>query len=359
MAVAFHQLEIADVRRDTEDAVSLAFAVPPQLAAEYRFTPGQHLTLRTFLAGVEMRRSYSICSGLDDGELRVAVKRHGVFSEFINTSVKQGGRIDVMTPQGRFGIVPDPGAARDYLFIAAGSGITPVMSILKSVLAREPASRAVLLYGNRTARSIILKRELEDLKDRHLDHLAVYHVLSRERQEVELLNGRIDPHKIRRLLRGVLPAANIDHAFLCGPGDMIETARSALAEMGGAPERIHIEHFTVEGAPAPSPGARAVREEISSTPPVAVVDIRLNGLDHVVPLFEGETIVAAGLRHGLEMPYSCRGGMCCTCRARLVSGQVKMDRNYSLEPWELEKGFVLTCQSHPVTARVAVDYDEL
>ena len=361
MSVAFHRLKIREVRRETPEAVSIAFAVPPELAQAYRFDPGQHLTLRTMLGDVETRRSYSICTGPDDGDLRVVVKQQdgGLFSNWIHAAAKVGDAIEVMTPQGRFGIQPDPGASRNYLAIAAGSGITPIMSILRSVLAREPASRVALLYGNRTARSIIFKRELETLKDRFLDRLSVHHVLSRERQELELFNGRIDAGKIEAVLKAALPADVIDHAFLCGPGDLIEKSRSALLRLGILPERIHVEHFTVDGMPAPAPAPIRAERRAEAETPAAIVEIRLNGLDHLVPLQTGETIVEAGLRQGLEMPYSCRGGMCCTCRAKLVSGEVKMDRNFSLEPWEMAAGYVLTCQSHPLTPTVAVDYDHV
>lgn len=358
MSVAFHRLKIRDVRRETPEAVSIAFAVPPELAEAYRFDPGQHLTLRTMLGGAETRRSYSICTAPDDGDLRVVVKQQdgGLFSNWINQAAKPGDFIDVMTPQGRFGIRPDPDVSRDYLAIAAGSGITPIMAILRSVLTRQPGSRIVLLYGNRTAQSIIFKRELEALKDRFLARLSVHHVLSRERQELELFNGRIDAGKIEAVIKAALPPEAIDHAFLCGPGDLIETSRSTLLRLGVLSERIHVEHFTVDGMPASAP-MRAERKPEAEA--AARIEIRLNGLDHVVPLLPGETIVEAGLRHGLEMPYSCRGGMCCTCRAKLVSGQVKMDRNYSLEPWEMAAGYVLTCQSHPLTPKVAVDYDHV
>jgi ring-1,2-phenylacetyl-CoA epoxidase subunit PaaE len=358
MSVAFHPLQIRDVRAETPEAVSIAFAVPPELAQEYRFDPGQHLTLRTILDGAETRRSYSICTAPDDRDLRIVVKKQdaGVFSNWIHAAAKVGEAIDVMTPQGRFGIRADPDACRNVLAIAAGSGITPVMSILRSVLEREAKSRIVLLYGNRTARSIIFKRELEALKDRYLDRLSVYHVLSRERQELELFNGRIDAAKIEAVLKAALPPGAIDHAFLCGPGDLIETSRTALQRLGVPAERIHAEHFSEDGMPVAAP-IRTERKPDAAA--AATIDIRLNGLDHVVPLLSGETIVEAGLRHGLEMPYSCRGGMCCTCRAKLVRGEVRMDRNFSLEPWELAAGYVLTCQSHPLTPKVAVDYDHV
>src|SRR5436309_3894204 len=290
MSVAFHRLKIRDVRRETPEAVSIAFAVPSELAEAYRFDPGQHLTLRTTLDGAETRRSYSICTGPDDDDLRVVVKQQegGLFSNWINETAKVGDTIDVMTPQGRFGIRSDPGASRNYLAIAAGSGITPVMSILRSVLAREPASRIALLYGNRTAQSIIFKRELEALKDRFLARLSVHHVLSRERQELELFNGRIDAGKIEAVLKAALPADRVDHAFLCGPGDLIEASRAALQRLGVPSERLHVEHFTVDGMPAPAP-VRAERKPEAETE--ATIEIRLNGLDHLVPLRAGETIV--------------------------------------------------------------------
>jgi ring-1,2-phenylacetyl-CoA epoxidase subunit PaaE len=359
MAIAFHTLEIADVRRETPEAVSIAFAVPPELRDAYRFEPGQHLTLRATVDGAEVRRSYSICTGLDDGELRVAVKRvdGGAFSGFAN-HLKAGDRIDVMTPQGRFGFAPDPAVARTYLAIAAGSGITPVMSILCSVLAREPKSRVCLVYGNRNSQSIIFKQALEDLKDRFLDRLAIHHVLSRESQEVALLNGRIDAGKISTILRTLVPAGEIDAAFLCGPGRLIEASKASLVRAGMPAGRIHVEYFSVDGVP----GARRASAQASpaaTAQPSATVRVRLDGSDHVVALLDGETIVEAGLRHGLEMPYSCRGGMCCTCRARLTEGHVTMEQNFSLEPWEMQAGYVLTCQAHPTTTTVAVDYDQV
>lgn len=359
MAVEFHELKVADVRRETPAAVSIAFAVPPALAAAYRFSPGQHLTLRKRNGGAEIRRSYSICTGLDDGELRIAVKKveGGAFSGFANEAIRVGDTIEVMTPQGRFGLAPEPGAARLHLAIAAGSGITPIMSILRSVLRREPESRFVLLYGNRTQADIIFKDALDDLKDRYLDRLAIYHVLSREPQEVALLNGRIDGEKIAAVLRAVGSAAAIDQAFLCGPGGLIEDSRNALAGLGVASDRIHVEYFTVDGVPGaarlPVPTARNVGDV------VATARLTLYGAQHEIAILAGETVVEAGLRQGLEMPYSCRGGMCCTCRAKLVRGEVRMEQNYSLEPWEMQAGFVLTCQSHPLTRELVLDYDQV
>ncbi len=358
MAIEFHKLRIADVRRETPEAVSIAFDVPQSLREAYRFQPGQHLTLRTHADGREIRRSYSICAGLDDGELRVAVKKvdGGVFSTLCNERVQPGDEIEVMTPQGRFGVMPDPAAARTYLAVAAGSGITPILSLLRSTLAREKNSRFTLIYGNRSARSIIFKEALEDLKDRFLDRLTVHHVLSREKQDIDLLNGRIDAEKIEAILKGVPAGTQFDHVFLCGPGGMIEQARAALGRLGVPEPRIHSEYFSADGLPV-TPRAAAAPGEAQQ--PVAVAHVNLDGRSYDIPVRDGETVMDAGLRAGIELPYSCRGGMCCTCRARLVSGEVRMDVNYSLEPWELEAGYVLTCQSHPLTKDVTLDYDDV
>ncbi len=359
MAVAFHTLKVADVRRETPDAVSIAFAVPPELADEYRFHPGQHLTLRRDCDGQDIRRSYSICTGLDDRELRVAVKKvdGGVFSTLCNDIIRPGDMIEVMTPQGRFGVMPAPDAARTYLAIAAGSGITPVLSLMRSVLTREPNSQFMLIYGNRTAKDIIFKEALEDLKDRFLGRLTVHHVLSREQQEIELFNGRIDAGKIEMLLTSFAPASKIDHAFLCGPGAMIEDARATLKRLGTPDGHIHIEYFSTDGipvAPRRTTSAAGVAEQ-----PVAHAHVTLHGSAYNIPMLDGETVIDAGERAGIEMPYSCRGGMCCTCRAKLVSGEVEMAVNYSLEPWEKEAGYVLTCQARPLTKEIVVDYDEV
>jgi len=358
MAVAFHKLKVADVRRETPDAVSIAFAVPPELADEYRFHPGQHLTLRRECDGQDVRRSYSICTGLDDRELRVAVKKveGGVFSTLCNEVLRPGDTIDVMTPQGRFGVMPDPATARNYLAIAAGSGITPILSLLRSVLSREPDSRFMLIYGNRTAKDIIFKEALEDLKDRFIGRLVVHHVLSREQQEIELFNGRIDAGKIEALLKSFASANRIDHAFLCGPGAMIEDAKATLIRLGTPPGNVHIEYFSTDGVPVTP---RRTAAKAAGEAPVAHAHVTLHGSVYEIPMLDGETIIDAGERAGIELPYSCRGGMCCTCRAKLVSGEAEMAVNYSLEPWEKEAGYVLTCQARPLTKEIVVDYDEV
>jgi ring-1,2-phenylacetyl-CoA epoxidase subunit PaaE len=358
-APQFHTLRISDVRRETPDSVSLAFAIPDALGEAYRFAPGQHVTLKRVIGGEEVRRSYSICSGLDEGELRVAIKKQpgGVFSCFAQERLKPGDAIEVMTPAGHFTASLDPAARRTYLGIAAGSGITPLLSIIKTVLAREPLSRFFLLYGNRTTQSIMFRAALEDLKDRFLDRFSLSHVLSRESQDVPALSGRIDAEKIALLLRGIAPAGAIDHAFVCGPAALLDTAERALLAQGLERRRLHLERFTIDGAPPPlrpAPGAEAAPRAI-----VAEAEAVLDGIRHRFAIAAGETVIEAALAGGLELPYSCRGGMCCTCRARLVSGEVEMERNYSLEPWELASGYVLTCQSRPKTATLILDYDQV
>ncbi len=360
MAVAFHPLTVTDVRRETPDAVSIAFAVPEHLRDEFRFHPGQHLTLRRDCDGADVRRSYSICTGLDDDELRVAVKKieGGLFSTLCNETIRPGETIEVMTPQGRFGIVPDPAASRNYLAIAAGSGITPVLSLLRSILIREPRSQFMLIYGNRTSKDILFKEALEDLKDRFLGLLTVHHVLSREQQDIALFNGRIDAEKIATLLKSFVPADAIDHAFLCGPGAMIADAKDTLARLGARADAIHIEYFSTEGVPV-APRSEASKSVRADASPVAHAHVTLHGVAYDIAMRAGETVIDAGERMGLEMPYSCRGGMCCTCRAKLVSGEVEMALNYSLEPWELDAGYVLTCQARPLSPEIVVDYDEM
>ena len=360
MTPQFHRLVVSEVRRETADCVSLAFAVPAELRDAYRFAHGQNVTVKLAIDDNEQRRSYSICAGVDEGELRVAVKRQpgGIVSSFITERLRPGDALEVMTPTGNFTTPLDPASARLYLGIAAGSGITPLMSIIKTVLAREPKSQFFLLYGNRTTQDIIFRDALEDLKDRYLDRLSLTHVLSREAQDVPALSGRIDEAKVALFLRNIVPAAKIDHAFICGPAGLIDTAEAALKTLGVALERIHVERFTVDGVPSP----RRTTQPTSAPETrrfIAEAEAVLDGIRHRFPIGEDETVITAALAAGLELPYSCRGGMCCTCRAKLVEGKVEMDHNYSLEAWELAAGYVLTCQSRPKTERVVLDYDQV
>ncbi len=352
----FHTLKIVSLRRETADSVSLAFAVPDALRKAYHYAPGQYLTLRAIIGGEDVRRSYSICSGLDDNELRVAIKRvpGGTFSNWANDLLRAGEALAVMTPDGRFGVPIEPGASRTLVGFAAGSGITPILSILKTVLLREPASRFFLFFGNRSTESIMFRGQLEDLKDRFLSRLSVFHVLSREQQDVPILNGHLDAEKVKRLLRSMVPAVSVDHAFVCGPQPMIEGLEKALADAGLMRERIHVERFTPAAGGRPRPVALQ-----PTAAPKAVATVISEGVRTDIPVAEGEAIIDAAIRAGRNLPYSCKGGMCCTCRARLLEGRVEMTVNYSLEPWETDAGYVLTCQSHPVTARVVLDYDQV
>jgi len=348
----FHALRVADVRRETEDTVSVAFTVPEELAAAYDFAPGQHIAIRMpGPDGEEVRRSYSICSGLDDGELRVAVKSiaGGVVGVHANERLKAGDVLDVMTPAGRFTTTLDPASAKSYLGIAAGSGITPVISLIRSVLAREPRSRFTLVYGNRGPTTVIFREALEDLKDRYLERLQIIHVFSREQQHAPLLNGRIDAAKLGALAEHLLDVPSYDEAFICGPEPMTLAVRDALVELGIAPTHVHLELF---GSHAPAP--RPPRAITSDRRQVTVIQ---GGIKTEIAAHPDDTLLEAGQAAGLDLPFSCRGGVCATCRAKVLDGAVAMDVNYALEQWETDAGFVLTCQSHPTTDHVVVDYD--
>jgi ring-1,2-phenylacetyl-CoA epoxidase subunit PaaE len=352
----FHWLTVAAVQQETRDAITVGFAVPPALAAAYAFRAGQYLTLRATIGGEEVRRSYSICAGEDEGVLRIAIKRvaDGVFSGWAQQTLRPGVAIEVMTPTGRFGIPAAPPGPRVHVAIAAGSGITPVLAILRTVLALEPDSRFFLLYGSRASDEIMFRATLEDLKDRHLGRLSVFHVLSREQRDVDVLNGRLDAAKLHVLLPRLLGGVAIDHAYVCGPHAMIEAATVALLACGVAPDAVHVERFTsvLEGRPrppAPPPAADA--------PPFATAVVIADGKRTELPVAAGEAVLDAAVRAGLDLPFSCKGGMCSTCRARLLEGSVSMTVNYALEPWETAAGFVLTCQSRPTSKRVVIDYD--
>ena len=347
----FHPLRIAALHRDTADAVVLTFDVPATLKPAFRFTPGQYLTLRAVIAGQDIRRSYSICSAPHEPALRVAIKRvdGGVFSTWANTSLKAGDTLLAMTPDGRFGLAPEPGAGRCFAAFVAGSGITPVLSLMTALLTQETGSRFFLFCGNRSTDSIMFRSEIEDLKDRYMSRLSVFHVLSREEQDIQVLNGHLDADKLRRLAIMLPP---VDHAFVCGPQPMIEGLPAVLTEIGVP--HVHVERFTpsVDGRPRSVPVAEGAK-------PAAIATIIYEGSRMDIPVAEGEAIIDAALRAGRNLPFSCKGGMCCTCRAKVVEGRVEMAVNYSLEPWEVAAGFVLTCQARPLTEHVVVDFDQV
>ncbi len=353
----FHSLSIARVERETRDAVAITFAVPAQLADAFRFDPGQHLTLRTTIEGQDVRRSYSICSAQHEGTLRIAVKRNpqGTFSCWANERLKAGDVIDVLPPMGHFNVPLDPAARRRYVGFAAGSGITPLLSIVKTTLATEPASEFTLFYGNRASSTVMFKEELAALKDLHLTRFNLVHVLSREAQDIDLLHGRIDRAKADALLSHWVDLENVDAVFVCGPDGMMHAVSEALAGRGFPASKMKIERFATsiprhEHRPAKMP------ERGHDQCQVTVV---IDGSAKSFPVDKAnESVLEAGLAHGIELPYSCKAGVCSTCRAKLVAGEVDMDANFALEDYEVARGFVLTCQSYPVSDTVTIDYDQ-
>lgn len=350
----FHPLTVGDVTPLTDDAVAITFEVPPELADDYDFIQGQHLTIRTSLAGEDVRRSYSICSPAHSGVLRIGVKvlPRGHFSGFAADTLKVGDVLDVMTPTGRFYTPLDPANEKHYCAIAAGSGITPVFAIIATTLAQEPKSRVTLIYVNRTSRSIMFLEELEDLKDRYAGRFHLIHVLTREVQDAEFLSGRLDAARLTKITETLVPAETVDDWFLCGPYDMVADLRQALLDQAVQPVSVHTELFHV------SIGPRAAQPASSEAAEGSAVTINLDGRSSrlMVP-GDDVPILEAALRVRSDAPFACRGGVCGTCRARVVEGAVTMDTNYALEPDEIGRGYVLTWQSHPTTDTVVLDFD--
>ncbi|HDS1724110.1 phenylacetate-CoA oxygenase/reductase subunit PaaK [Pseudomonas putida] len=355
----FHSLTIKQVRNETRDAVSIAFDVPEHLQDQFRFTQGQYLVMRTQLDNEEVRRSYSICSAVQDGELRVAVKRvpGGRFSAFANEVLKEGQQLEVMPPSGSFFVPLDPARQGNYLGVAAGSGITPILSIIATTLASEPHSRFTLLYGNRSSSGALFRDKLEDLKNRYLDRLNLIFVFSREQQDVDLYNGRIDADKCGQLFSRWLDVAGLDAAFICGPQAMTETVRDSLQANGMAKERIHFELFAAAGSEARREAREAARQVDSALSHITVIsDGRALSFD--LPR-NTQNVLDAGNAIGAELPYSCKAGVCSTCKCRVIEGEVEMDSNHALEDYEVAAGYVLSCQTYPVSDRVVLDFDQL
>ena len=382
MASHFRALTVEDVRRETAECISVAFAIPAGLREEFQWRQGQNITLRTRINGEEVRRSYSICSSPLDKELRVAIKKvpGGVFSTYANEQLQKGHVIDVLPPSGKFYTELLPENRKRYLAFAAGSGITPILSLIKTTLAVEPGSHFTLVYGNRHRGSILFREELEGLKNRYMDRLSLLHILSREQMDSPLNQGRIDTGKCGELCHQLIDLRMVDEVFLCGPEEMIFMLKDWLEQQGVEARKIHFELFHTRGEDARASGTgsagvvvgqdrnagadsgaaasaakvagRSGREKISR------VTVRLDGISHDFNLpYDGASILDAAMMEGVDLPFACKGGVCCTCRARLAEGQVEMEVNYALEPDELAAGFILTCQSHPRTDRVIVDYD--
>ncbi|ULQ51377.1 1,2-phenylacetyl-CoA epoxidase subunit PaaE [Flavihumibacter fluvii] len=358
MSIHFHSLAISDIRQETSDCVSVAFEIPDQLKDIFRFREGQNITLRTIINGEETRRSYSICSSPADQELRVAIKAvdHGRFSNFANNNLKKGDRIDVLPPTGKFNTELQPLLKKQYVAFAAGSGITPIISIIKTVLATEPDSEFTLVYGNRNRGSIIFREALEALKNKYIIRFRIIHILSREVTDASINYGRINADKCRQLQEGLINWLETDHFFLCGPEDMIFSVRDFLLAAGVDGAKIHFELFTTPGQEnSTTPSKEKI---IAGTGPLSNITVKLDGIAFTFDLgYNSQSILDAALQKGADLPYACKGGVCSTCRAKLVSGQVDMDQNYALEPEELAAGFILTCQSHPRTPAVVVDFD--
>ena len=354
----FHKLVIKSITRETPDCVSLSFEVPAELRETFSYQSGQYLTLRREHQGEELRRSYSLCSSPLDNEWRVAIKKvpDGRFSTLaVDGSLRPGDTLDVMPPQGRFTASLHPTQAKSYALFAAGSGITPILSIAKTILLTEPASRVYLVYGNRGRNSIIFKEQIEGLKNKFVQRLSVFHVLSREQGDSDLFFGRLDHTKATQLLQKALPAAGLDECFICGPEAMIHDVQQALIEADVAPEAIHFELFAAAGGNAQAKIVRPVGDDDQKSQ----VTLRLDGRGYRLDMsYYGDTVLDAALAAGIDAPYSCKNGMCSTCRARVTSGTAVMDVNYSLSETEVAKGYVLTCQARPTTATVTVDFDE-
>jgi ring-1,2-phenylacetyl-CoA epoxidase subunit PaaE len=354
----FHALKVRELRRETHDCVSVSFEVPEELRDEYQFLHGQHLTLKTQLNGEEIRRSYSICTSPNEADLRVAIKKipGGQFSSFANEGLQAGDTLDVMTPLGSFHTALDAGQKKFYVAFVAGSGITPVMSILKSVLETEPESHFTLFYGNRNTDTIIFRDQLDDLKNRYLQRLTIHHILSQEDPGSDLFSGRIDAGKCEVFCSKLLDVEEVDEFFLCGPEPMIFAVQETLQTMGVDSRKIHFELFT-------SPVGKLGVSEKKWTPPaqpiLSKITITLDGntftFDHTssdVPILD------AAQKKGADLPFACKGGVCCTCKAKVLEGEVEMEVNYGLEAEEVEAGYVLTCQAHPKTDKLVLSFDE-
>lgn len=354
MALHFHKLTVKDIKAETADCVSISFDVPEKLKEEFRFTQGQNITIKTNLDDV--RRSYSICSSPLENDLRVAVKKvaNGVFSTFATEKLKKGDSLDVMQPTGTFFTEVKPSNRKDYVFFAAGSGITPVISIIKTILLTENHSKVTLVYGNKNMASIIFKEEIEGLKDKHLQRFRVYYILSRERTESDFNYGRIDVAKCNHLSK-LINIEAIDDFFICGPEQMIFTVKDFLGGWGVKADKIHFELFTTPTRKNTQiyTAAKQTSEEGSE------VTIKVDGRTYDFMLdYNSNTILDAGLAEGIDLPFACKGGVCCSCKAKLLEGKVEMEANYGLEDSEVKDGFILTCQSHPRSKKIVVDYDE-
>lgn len=357
MSIHFHSLKIKEIKKETEDCVSLQFEIPDELKNNFFYHQGQSLTMRSTINGEEVRRTYSLCSSPLDNVWKVAIKKvdGGLFSSFANSELKKGDVLDVMEPVGKFYTELNPAHKKNYLAFAAGSGITPVISIIKTTLHSEPGSSFTLIYGNKSRSSIIFFEELEGLKNKFIDRFTFINILSRERTESPVNFGRINTEKLNELEK-LIDYSSVDETFLCGPEEMIFCIKDFLQQKGINEKKIHFELFTTAGQKKKSE-VRSRKSEI--TGPASKISVKVDGrsFDFDLSLNSDSTILDAALKQGADLPYACKGGMCCTCKAKLLEGEVEMDVHWGLEHEEIEKGFILTCQSHPKTEKVVVDFD--
>ena len=355
MTPKFHSLKVKEVIKETEDCVSIAFDVPTNLIDDYTYVPGQYLTLKTDINGEDIRRSYSLCSAPFQNEWRVAVKQveEGKFSTYANEILKAGDELEVMTPTGNFKVEIDPKNQKSYALFAAGSGITPILSILKTILREEPKSQVSLFYGNKNTGSIIFREEIEALKNRHLDNFRIIHILSRESLGNKIQKGRINGEKCDELYNTFLSHEGVDEAFICGPTDMIFSVKKSLESMGVDEKTIHFELFTAGDVEPTEAAIEAAKHDVESNM-IVIID----GDEFPVNLQAGEKILDAAHAAGADLPFACKGGVCCTCKAKVIEGSARMDVNFALDEQEVEDGYILTCQAHPTSEKIIVSFDE-
>lgn len=355
MSVHFEKIKIKEIKRETSDCVSIAFDIPENLKEQFSYKAGQHFTIRALINGEEQRRSYSLCSSPLDNQWKIAVKKveNGIFSSYANQQLKAGDTLELMPPMGHFTIPSNTSDQKKFVAVVAGSGITPVLSIIKTTLATQPDSTFTLVYGNRSRSSIIFKEEIEALKNKYINRFSVVHVLSREKTDAVLNQGRIDHTKCEQIFNTVV-TKEADGYFLCGPEEMIFTVRDFLVKEGVAENKIHFELFTTPGQKSSTTSVKSSDD----TGPKSHITVKLDGRSFSFDLaFGSEPILDAALKQGADLPYACKGGVCCTCKAKLTKGEVDMDVHWGLEHEEIEQGYILTCQSHPRTEFVEVDFD--
>lgn len=350
----FHQLEVTDVRKTIRDAVVVT--LQPVNWADFSFTQGQYLTFRRDFDGVEIRRSYSICAGRDEGVLQVGIKRvdGGAFSGWANEELRPGDVLEAMPPMGNFHTQLDPHAARSYVGFAGGSGITPILSILKTVMAQEPLSTFTLVYANRSVNSVMFRDEIEDLKNLHMGRLSVIHVLESDAQEIDLFTGRVDAEKCAALFEHLIDVPSVDTAFICGPEPMMLGIAGALKDHGMPEQKIKFELFA-SGQPG---RLKQQKRNTNTTAKKGVLTVMLDGTSRQVEIAQDQSVLEAALENAIDAPFACTAGVCSTCKCKVLEGEVEMRANHALEDYEVARGYVLSCQAHPITDKVVVDYDQ-